>query len=195
MHGATLESSPVMAAHRKLTVEQYHRMGEMGILQQDDRVELIEGELIEMAPIGHFHAGLGNLLIDLLGHPIRGRAIACVQNPIRLDLHSEPEPDFALLRYRPDHYKQVLPAAADVLLLIEIADSSLRYDREIKRPLYARHGIPEFWLIDIPARGIEICREPDVPAATYRSITTASDGWVAPESFPDVTLDVGELLS
>ena len=195
MVGATLESPPVMAAHCKLTVDQYHRMGEAGILRQDDRVELIEGELIEMAPIGHFHAGLANLLNERMGHRVRGRAIACVQNPIRLGSHSEPQPDFALLRYRPDYYKHALPAPDDVLLLVEIADSSLRYDREIKRPLYARHGILEFWLINITAGLIEIHREPDARKGLYRNFTTMAEGLVAPTSFPDVTLDVRELLS
>jgi Uma2 family endonuclease len=178
-------------------MEQYHRMGEAGILRHDDHVELIEGELIEMAPIGPFHAGLVNLLNELLGHRVRGRAIACVQNPIRLDSHSEPQPDFALLRYRPDYYKNALPTPGDVLLLVEIADSSLRYDREIKRkrPLHARHGIPEFWLINVTAGLIEIHREPDAAKGLYWNVTTASEGLLAPASFPEVTLDVRELLS
>lgn len=195
MHAAGSEFMPVMAVHRKLTVEQYHRMGETGILPQDDRVELIEGELIEMSPIGHFHAGLGNLLVDLFAHRIRGQAIVCVQNPIRLDIHSELQPDFALLRYRADHYKQAIPTAADVLLLIEIADSSLRYDREIKRPLYARRAIPEYWLIAIPDRCIEVSRDPDAQRGVYRNTRTVSEGRLAPASFPEVTLDVREFLS
>lgn len=99
------------------------------------------------------------------------------------------------MRYRPDYYKHALPAPGDVLLLVEIADSSLNYDREIKRPLYARHGIPEFWLINITAGLIEIHREPDAPRGSYRKVMTASEGLLAPASFPEVTLDVRELLS
>ncbi|GAB4361238.1 MAG: Uma2 family endonuclease [Methylohalobius crimeensis] len=194
MHSATAEASPVMAPHRKLTVEQYHRMGETGILGADERVELIEGELIDMAPIGHFHAGLGSLLIEVLAHRTQGQAIAWVQNPIRLDRYSEPQPDFALLRYRPDHYKQSLPTAADVLLVVEIADSTVRYDREIKGALYGRHHIPEYWLINVPERCVEIYQEADEGGHGYRNQRTIREGLLVPESFPDITIDVGDLL-
>jgi Uma2 family endonuclease len=100
-----------------------------------------------------------------------------------------------LLRYRPDYYTKSLPTAADVLLVVEIADSSVRYDREIKAPLYARHGIPEYWLIDVPARSIEAYSEPDTEKGCYRDVRMVAEGWLAPRGFPDVVLDMRALLA
>jgi Uma2 family endonuclease len=190
-----IEKAPVPAPHWKLTVEEYHRMGEVGILHEDDRIELIEGELIEMSPIGCFHAGVGSRISDWLMRRLTGQAIPWTQNPIHLSRDSEPQPDFALLRYRPDYYTKSLPTAADVLLVVEIADSSVRYDREIKAPLYARHGIPEYWLIDVPARGIEVYSEPDTEKGCYRDVRMVAEGLLAPRGFPDAALDVRALLA
>lgn len=186
---------PVMAPHWKLGVKEYHLMGEVGILHEDDRVELIEGEIIRMSPIGYLHSGLGNLLVEMLGYPTRGRAVASIQNPIHLGSRSEPQPDFALLRYRPDRYRNRLPTAEDVLLVVEIADSSLRYDREVKTPLYARHGIPEYWLMNLVERQLEIHLDPDPDASRYRKMLTLTTGTIAPNSFPDVLVDLAELWS
>lgn len=195
MQATSIESSPVLAPHRKLTVEQYHRMGETGILHEDDRVELIEGELIEMAPIVSFHAGLGSKLADRLIRQTMDRAIPWVQNPIHLSRYSEPQPDFALLRYRPDYCARSLPTAADVLLLVAIADTTTRYDREIKAPLYARHRIAEYWLISVPERGVEVHLEPDPDLSRYGKVRMISEGRGAPHCFPDVAVDIEELLS
>ncbi len=186
--------APVMAPHRKFTVEDFHRLSETGILQEDDRVELIEGELIDMAPIGPVHASLVSLLVRRLGYGTEGRAIPWPQNPIRLGHRSEPQPDFALLRYRPDAYKEALPTAADVLLLIEIADSSICYDRDVKTPLYARHGIPEYWIIDILSRQIEVRRDPDAEQGRYRELRIVSEGLLAPICFQEVAVDLAELM-
>ena len=189
---AVIQSTPVPAPHFKLSVEDYYRMGEAGIFGEDDRVELIEGEVIEMAPIGSFHAGLGSELADRLMRHLAGRAIAWAQNPIRLSRHSAPQPDFALLKPRADYYKKSLPTAADVLLVVEIADTSLRADREIKAPLYARHGLPEYWLIDIAGRCVEVYQSPQ--EGHYQSVRQVRDGVLAPAAFPDAGMDVAALF-
>jgi Uma2 family endonuclease len=189
------EALPIMAPHRKLTVEQYHRMGDVGILHTDDRVELIEGELIEMPPSGNFHAGLANLLNEWLTPWTVGRATTCIQNPIRLGPYSEPKPDFMLLRFRSDRYKHFIPTAGDVFLLIEIADATVRYDREVKGGLYARHEIEEYWLINIPDQHVEVHSQPDAAGGCYRDVRTALGGFVSPRRFPDVALDIRQILS
>src|SRR5262249_52950879 len=133
------------------TVDEYYRMAEVGLLRPDARVELIEGEIIDMAPIGNWHSGTVNAVEDRLKHHRRGRAVVAVQQPLRLSERSQPQPDIAVLNYREDYYRSRHPIATDVLLLIEVSDSTVRYDREVKLPLYARHGIPEFWIFDLPA--------------------------------------------
>jgi len=194
MQTAIRGEPPVMAPHWKLSVEDYHRMAEVGILHEDDRVELIEGELIQMTPIGPWHSSLANTLIELLAYRTVGRAIASVQNPIHLGPGSEPQPDFALLRHRQDRYKSRLPTAADVLLLVEIADTTLQSDRETKAPLYARHNIPEYWIINLPQRQIEIHQAPDSAQGRYGDWRVMTEGLLAPVCFPDARLDVAELL-
>ncbi|ADE14516.1 protein of unknown function DUF820 [Nitrosococcus halophilus Nc 4] len=196
MTTASTDSPPIiMAPHRKLTVAEYHRMGEAGILREDDRVELIEGELIDMAPIGHLHASLTSTLNEYLTPRLIGRAIAWIQNPIQLAPYSEPQPDFALLRYQPHRYRHILPAATDVLLVVEIADTTVHYDREIKGPLYARHGIPEYWLINLPGQFIEVYFEPEPENACYQTVQAVTEGQLAPQCFPEVILNVREFLS
>lgn len=145
---------------RQLTTHDFHRMGEAGVFSEDDRIELIEGELIDMAPIGSLHAGTVMRLTRLFNHALGGRAILSLQNPILLAEQSEPQPDVAVLRNRADFYRNSHPVPKDVLLLVEIADTSLSYDRDVKIPLYARHGIPEVWLVDLGARNVEIHRHP-----------------------------------
>jgi Uma2 family endonuclease len=194
MSAVANDFQPVMAPHRKLTVKEYRLMGQAGILHEDDRVELIEGELIAMAPIGCFHASLSSLVFRRLGFSIEGRAIPWSQNPIHLGPQSEPQPDFALLRHRADAYRGALPVAAEVLLLVEIADSSAWYDRDVKLPLYARHGIPEYWIINIPERRIEVYSEPDSGLGRYRNARLVVEGMLAPACFPDVEVAVRELL-
>ncbi len=195
MQTALREANPIMAPHWKLTVEDYHRMAEAGILHEDDRVELIEGELIQMTPIGPWHSGLVNTLNESLTYRTWGRAIASVQNPIHLGPGSEPQPDFVLLRHRQDRYKSRLPTSADVLLLVEIADSTLSYDRKIKIPLYARHNIPEYWIINQPDRQIEVYTMPEPALGHYADCRNFTEGQLSPSQFPDISLDVVELLS
>ena len=178
---------------RKLDVGEYHKLAEAGILGEDDRVELIEGELIEMAPIGSPHAGTVNALTQLLVMGVAGQAIVAVQNPVHLGDMSEPQPDFALLRPRADHYRSATPTAADVLLLIEVADASGRYDRSVKLPLYARHGIPEVWIVDIGGRTIEAHREPGPRG--YREVLRPAGGEaLSPQLLPELRLTPAAIL-
>jgi Uma2 family endonuclease len=176
-----------------LTVAEYYRMGETGILAPDARVELIEGEIIDMPPIGSPHAGT----VNYLGHSLRlacgTRAIVSMQNPVFLDLHSEPQPDIALLRPRPDFYRSSHPVPADVLLIVEVADTSLAYDTQIKLPLYAHHGIPEVWLVDLANRRFLVHRTP-TPTG-FQDVQTLTDlSALTPLLLPDVAVDLSGLF-
>ncbi|MGH8531321.1 MAG: Uma2 family endonuclease [Gammaproteobacteria bacterium] len=149
--------SSAKSPHRyRLTADDYHRMGEAGIFAEEDRVELIEGEIIEMAPIGCSHSGVVLQLSEMLKDAVGRKALVSVQNPIAIGPHSEPQPDIALLKRREDFYKSAHPHPADVLLIIEVADTSLAYDRDVKLPLYARHGIPEVWIVDLENRCLQV---------------------------------------
>lgn len=141
------------------TVAEYDRMGETGILTEDDRVELVEGEIIEMSPIGKRHAACVGRLTNLFGRLLAERTIVWVQNPIVLNDYSEPQPDVALLRRRDDFYERSLPTPDDVLLVIEVADTTIEYDRQIKIPLYARAGIAEVWIVNLVDEQIEVYAE------------------------------------
>ncbi len=179
---------------RRFTVEEYHRMVEAGILGEDDRVELIEGEIIEMPPISSMHAGAINRLVDrLLNLQVRGSVILSVQNPIRLGERSEPVPDLALLRPRADFYASAHPGPEDVWLVIEVAETSGTYDRERKLPLYGRAGIPETWVVDLEREEVVMGRDPSPEG--YRTLRIARRGeTLSPLAFPDLTLSVDEIL-
>ncbi len=174
------------------TVAEYHRMAEVGLLHEDSRVELIDGEIIEMAPIGSEHAGHNNYLMGCLAHRLYGKAIVAGQNPVILGGYEEPQPDIALLRWRNDYYRTAHPHAEDVLLIIEISDSTLRYDHDVKIPLYAKNGIPEVWLLDIQNRQLEIQREPINGVYQQRDCRRA--GQIAPILCPDAVIDLAELF-
>lgn len=182
-----------MCRRHRLTVADYHRMGEVGIFHEDARVELIEGEIIDMPPIGSLHAGTVKYLHHQLADAVRGGAIVSTQDPVFLDLYSEPQPDIALLRPRADFYRISHPTPADVLLIVEVADTSLAYDTQIKLPLYARHGIPEVWLVDLANRQLIVHRSPapdgfqDVqPLADLSAVTLLL--------LPDVTVNLSGLF-
>jgi len=145
----------------RYTVADYHRMGEAKIIAPNDRVELIQGEIIDMSPIGSGHAGLVKHLIRIFSHTLDDTTIVAVQDPVVLNDFSEPQPDLALLRYREDFYTNSHPRAEDVLLIVEVADTTLQYDREIKLPLYASAGIPEVWLVDVEGKTVEIYSHPE----------------------------------
>jgi Uma2 family endonuclease len=178
----------------KLTVADYHKMADAGILTEDDRVELIEGEIIQMPPIGSQHAGTVNRLSRRLDRAIGDMGIVAVQNPITLGGHSQPQPDIAVLKPRTDYYAQSHPSPDDVLLLIEVADSSTEYERNVKLPLYARHGIPEVWVIDLREPGLEIHRDPGPDG--YRHILRPEKGErVSPSLLPEVRFVAAELFA
>lgn len=159
----------VLLSRHKLDVDAFYKLGEAGVLGQDDRVELINGELLDMAPIGNHHANSVNGLNESLVLAFSGRGIVSVQNPVTLDRYNVPQPDFTVFRYRADRYWTGHPSTpADVLLLIEVADSSIQYDRTVKLPLYARAKIPEYWIVDLGRRMVDVYREPD--GGTYASL-------------------------
>jgi len=177
----------------RFTVEQYRQMGLSGVLREGDRVELIEGEIVTMSPIGSRHAACVKRSNQVFGNRLGSRVLIGVQDPLELNEHSEPEPDLCLLVPRPDFYASGHPRPKDILLAIEVADSSLDYDRDVKIPLYARAGIREAWLVDLLARRIEVYRLPSPTG--YESVEiVAETGTIAPEAFPDVRIGVSEIL-
>jgi len=155
---ATMSSAA--PARHVISVAAFHRMGEAGILGPSDRVELIDGELIDMSPIGVLHAAIVARLASYFSQQLGTAAVVWCQNPLRLDDISEPEPDIAILRPRADFYMTGHPGPADALLVIEVADTSLAYDLGTKVPLYARHGIPEVWVVDAATRQTGVFRGP-----------------------------------
>jgi len=161
-------------ARRLFTVDEFHRMREAGILGEDDRVELVAGEVVEMAPIGSRHAACVNRLVSLLGRAPSGAFILSVQNPLRLHARTELQPDVALLRPRDDFYASALPAPQDVLVVIEVADTSADADRALKIPLYAKAGVPEAWIVDLPGQTVEAHRDP--VGGAYRHTRTFRPG-------------------
>ena len=181
------------ALRRRLTVDEYHRMGEAGILTDDDRVELIEGELVAMAPIGSEHIAATNALNRLLVLAVGDRAIVSVGNPVRLTRHSEPQPDFAVLRLR-DDYRTMMPRPEDTMLAVEVANTSLDYDRTVKLTLYARSLIPEVWIVNLAAQQVEVHRSPtgDFYASFARAARTDI---LTIEALPDVRIPIARVFA
>jgi Uma2 family endonuclease len=186
--------SPAILQRHRLTVDEYHRMGQAGVFAPGARVELIEGEVIDMAPIGTRHASAVKRLNALLSASVHGRAIVAVQDPLRLSDASEPEPDLMLLSPRADFYAHAHPSAADVLLLIEVSDTTVAYDRGVKLDLYARHGVPEVWIVDLDNNLIRFFRGND--GSAYSDITASETPRATPvAALPGVTIDLSGLLS
>jgi Uma2 family endonuclease len=182
---------PEWVARRPLTADEYERMSELGILSEDERVELIEGELIQMSPLGGDHMYSVNSLNHALVMAIGPRAVVSVQNPMRLNKLSEPQPDITVLK-REAHRKQV-PPVEGVLFVVEVAVSSLTYDRKIKLPLYAQNGIPEVLIVDVEARAIEVHRGPSEQG--YAEVARFTPGqMISPQAFPDVRISVAEIV-
>ena len=177
-------------ARRRFTVDEYLRMAEAGILTEDDRVELIDGEIVEMSPIGDRHVEAVNRCNRAFAPALAaGRLITSVQNPVRLDGYNDPQPDVALVRPG----VRGAPRAEDVLLVIEVADSSLGFDRRTKLPLYARAGIAEAWLLDLEGDALEVHREPGPDG--YALVRRCRRGLrVAPAALPDIAVAVEDLL-
>ena len=182
----------VQTKHR-FSVKEYYRMAETGVLHPDARVELLNGEIIDMSPIGPFHGGLVNRLVRLFTKNSKSRWIVSAQNPLRLDDHSEPEPDVTLLKPAADDYTSRHPRPDDVFLLIEVSDTTLDYDRTEKLPAYGRAGVAEVWIVNLNETLIEIYREPHFTGYGSKTILRAGDT-VAPLAFPDAAVDLAELL-
>lgn len=183
----------VQPLRRRFTVHEYHRMGQVGILGEDDRLELLDGQIVEMAPIG----GGEQATIDRLNYLIHRRAVdaamASIHGPVRLADDSEPQPDLMLLQRRTDFYASGHPGPGDVLLLVEVSDSSTDYDREVKVPLYARHGIGEVWLVGLESETVEVYRGPGEEG--YRSISLSARGQsLSPDALPELGLAVDNIL-
>ena len=183
----------VQVQRRLLTIDDYHLLVRAGSLGEDDRLELIEGEVFEMSPISSEHAARVNRLNRLFSRMLGERALVSVQNPISLGEHSEPQPDLAVLRPRADDYAESHPAPEDILLIVEVAESSLDYDRAIKMPLYARAGIREAWLVSLVDRWIEVYQEPS--PVGYLSMRKALPGTsLAPQAFSNAAVAVSEVV-
>ena len=178
---------------RRFTPAEFLALVEVGILTSNDRVELLDGVIIEMAPIGDPHAGTVDIYTEMLPSGVDRGTLLRVQGPLALDEHSRLYPDLMLLRRRADFYRTETPRPEDVLLLIEVADSSVDYDRHEKLPRYARAGIPEVWITVLPERIIEAHSEPSGGRYTHTHIFV-SGGTITPGCFPDIALPVSEII-
>ena len=189
-----MDDAAVAVMRHKLDADDYYRMGDAGILGEDDRVELIDGEVIDMAPIGQGHEATVNGLNRALVMACGDKAIVSTQNSVRLDRLNVPQPDFAVFRPRADFYATgERPGPSDVLLVVEVADSSLRYDRTIKLPLYARAGIAEVWIVDLKRRVLDAYRRPS--GGEYTETATHRPGdQLALAIAPEITVQLDLML-
>ena len=189
--GRQMESGP---QRHRITVHDYHRMAEIGVLAPDARVELIEGEIIDMAPIGNDHQSVVDQLNRMLVRAVGDDAIVRVQGSIRLSQWSEPEPDVVLLAPRADFYRGEFALGTDTLLVIEVSDTTLRYDRDIKVPLYARHGVPEVWIVDVQNDALLVYG--DLRDGKYeRHVAMERPANTGVARLPGVTLDLAPLFA
>lgn len=184
----------IVAQQRRFAVDEYYAMAETGILSADERVELLEGVIVPMSPIGVRHAACVMRLSQLLYDGVRRRANVSVQGPLRIDERTELQPDLMLLAWRDDFYATRHPAPADVLLLIEVSDTTVTFDRVEKRRVYARAGISEVWLVNLPEQRVETYADPH--RARYRRTHVARSGAaLAPGALPDLSLPVSQVLA
>lgn len=178
---------------RRFTTDEYEQIVAAGVFAEDDRVELVDGEIIEMSPLGPRHSACIDRLTELLVPLVKGLAIVRVQSPIRLSKYSEPQPDVTLLQWRTDYYTNGHPEPEDVLLLIEVADSSLVYDRDVKLPLYARAGVQEVWLVALLQQTVTVYRAPSETG--YGESHEARRGeTIAPLTLPEAGVAVESIL-
>ncbi|MCT7984303.1 Uma2 family endonuclease [Laspinema sp. A4] len=183
---------------KRFTIQEYHRLTELGFFQEGDRIELIQGEMIQMAAKGTAHTTVTKRLLRALGQRLEERATMQIQDPLFLSPNSEPEPDIALVKNRTDDYLSGHPTPEDVILVIEIADSSLRYDREVKLPLYAKSGIADYWIFNLVNNTLECYGEPyqdnqENFGYRQRRIVLCNERVSLPE-FSDVLLDLSEIF-
>ncbi len=182
-----------MAVRHAFTVTEWHIMGDAGLFGEDARVELLDGEVIEMAPIGSAHSGCVIVLNSLLVEAVGRRAMISVQSPVRLDDRSEPQPDLAVLSARDDAYRRSHPVPAEIFLLIEVADTSLDFDRGRKASYYAASGVREAWIVDLDGDQVLVLRSPSSPG--YRQIRSMRRGdRLDIEAMPDVSFSVDDVL-
>jgi Uma2 family endonuclease len=187
---ATISGAPT---RHRFTVDEWDELGRLGFFHEEARVELIEGEIIDMPPIGDRHAACVARLNRLTVTRAGDSAVVWVQNPIRPSHYSEPEPDLALLLPRDDFYAAGKPGPADVLLVVEVAHSTLAFDRDRKGPVYAAAGIPEYWIVDVAHEVVLVFTDPGPDG--YRTSTTARPGdTLVPRSLPQVTFTIAEIL-
>ncbi|MGE0130282.1 MAG: Uma2 family endonuclease [Blastocatellales bacterium] len=183
----------VQVARRLITTAEYHKMIEAGVFHEDERLELLDGEIIEMSPIGSRHVAAVNRLNEILGTQLRGIAIISVQNPIELSEHSEPQPDLTVLKRRADFYAEALPLPEDVLVAIEVSDTTVEKDRGLKIPAYARAGLAEAWLVDLFNDRIEIYSQPN--NGVYQEIRIVLRGQDAiSKTIPQLVLKADDIL-
>jgi Uma2 family endonuclease len=183
----------VQLERKRFTVTNFQQMVDAGILQEDDRCELLNGEIVNMSPIGRRHASKVNRLAQLFHEIARGTLIVSTQNPIELGPFSQPEPDIGLLRWQDDFYESGHPKAEDVYLLIEVADSTLETDRNIKLPLYAQTGIVEVWIVNLQDNVIEVYRQPIGAKYTVTQIFTSGQTLTI-EALPEISIEVNHIL-
>lgn len=177
--------------HRKFNVNEYHKMAETGILTPEDRVELIKGEIIAMSPIGRKHAASVNRLTNLFPSLLGDKVIVSVQNSIRLDNYSEPQPDIVLLKPRSDFYESKIPEPEDIYLLIEVADSTIKYDQDVKLPLYAESNISEVWIVNLNNTTLEVYRQPQNKTYLEQQKNIQS---ISPLAFPEIMLTINDIF-
>ena len=182
-----------LVKHHNFTVSEYERMGETGIFSPDACVELIEGEIIEMSPTGSRHAACVNLLSRILNQQLGEVAIVSTQNPIRLSDLSEPQPDVAILKFRADYYREAHPGPDDVLVVIEVAETTVHYDRRTKMTLYARAGIPEALLFNLPDDRLEYFSRPELGEYQVKQILSRGERFES-TNVPGLTLDIEMIL-
>jgi len=183
----------VQLQRRLFTVDEYERMVEAGILTENDRVELVDGEIVNMAAKGSHHSACLNRIMDLFYRFARPKAIVRVQDPVRLSDYSEPEPDLALVRLRDDLYENAHPRPDDVYLLVEVSDSTLAYDRGVKLDIYARAGIKEVWIVNLPNEVIEVYARPG--GGNYRDMREARRGEaIEVRELPGLAFGVNDIL-
>lgn len=182
----------VLATHR-FSIAEYYRMAETGVLKPDARVELLNGQIIDISPIGPFHGSVTKYLNQIFTEASRGRWIVQVQDPVRLDDQSEPQPDLALVKRSSDFYRNRHPQPEDVFLLIEVSEFTLALDRGEKLSAYGRAGIPELWIVNLIELTVEIYREPHFTGYEKKTVLRPGDK-ASPAAFPDISIDVAELL-
>ena len=178
---------------RKFTVEEYYRMAEVGILHDTERVELINGEIVLMPPIGINHAGIVNRWTRFLVEQARGRYSVQIQNPVRIGEHSEPQPDVSILLFRDDDYLNVRPGPEETLVAVEVSDTSLAYDRGTKVTIYSQAGIPETWVVNLPEDCIEVFTEASVNGYAQHTVYRRGE-LISPSTLADVEFAVADLL-